>query len=115
VAVVTAVNVCYMDSGDTRGEKQPSTRWSDLHPNIPPVTLRTPRRSLGPPTVDYLRGIETANPQSRGVVLIPPVQPARPRQESLYSRRDAVPDRAIRRGTENVAVDPKPQERRHAG
>ena len=39
---MTAVNVRYMDSGDTTGGEV-SARWSDLHPGFPRVTLRTPR------------------------------------------------------------------------
>ena len=106
---MTAVNVCYVDSGDARGGEQRSARLSDWRPDIPLVTPRTPRRSLGPPMVDYLRGVETASPRSRVVVLIPEVQPAGPWQEIFYSHRDAVLDLTIRRGTENVAVDPQPE------
>ena len=38
---MTAVTVRYMDSGDTSGGEQLSARWSDLQPDIAPVTLRS--------------------------------------------------------------------------
>jgi len=38
---VTAVTVRYMDFGDTSDGEQLSARWSDLQPDIAPVTLRS--------------------------------------------------------------------------
>lgn len=101
---VVAVTVCFTDSDDTAGEDQLGVRWHDWQADIPLVTLRTRHRSLGPPIVDYLRGIETADPQCRLIVLVPEVQPARPWQEILYNHRGAVLDRAIRKGTDNVVM-----------
>jgi two-component system sensor histidine kinase KdpD len=40
---VTAVNVRYMDSGDTTDGEEVSARWTDLQPGFPRVTLSTPR------------------------------------------------------------------------
>ena len=38
---MTAVTVRYMDFGDTSDGEQLSARWSDLQPDIAPVTPRS--------------------------------------------------------------------------
>jgi hypothetical protein len=71
---------------------------------VPLITLRTSRRSLGPPIVDHLRQLEAAERYHRLVVLIPEVAPARPWQRILQNQRGFVPERAIQRGTGDVVI-----------
>jgi amino acid transporter len=101
---VTAVHVCFDDPEDTEAASEFRRRWSEWHPGVPLVTLHTPRRSLGPPLVEYLRTIEGEDPYRRLVVLIAEMQPARPWEWILHNQRGVVLDQAIRRGTANVVI-----------
>jgi len=101
---VVAVTVCYNDPDDEAQDTRFRQQWEEWHPGIPLITLHTNHRSLGPPIVDYLRGLETDDRHDRIVVLIPEVQPARAWQWILHNQRGVVLDRAIQRGTENVVI-----------
>jgi hypothetical protein len=101
---VVAVTVCYNDPDDEEQDTRLRQQWEEWHPGIPLITLHTNHRSLGPPIVDYLRGLETDDRHDRIVVLIPEVHPARAWQWILHNQRGVVLDRAIQRGTENVVI-----------
>jgi hypothetical protein len=101
---VTAVTVCYLDPDDEAADTRLRQQWDEWHPGVPLVTLRTTHRSLAPPIVDYLRGLESQERYHRIVVLIPEVQPARPWQRILHNQRGFVLDRAIQKGTVNVVI-----------
>src|ERR1022692_569493 len=101
---VIAVTVCYADPDDTHQDARLRAQWDDWHPDVPLVTLRTSRRALAPPIVDYLRALEQQDRYHRIVVLIPEVQPARPWQRILHNQRGFVLDRAIQKGTVNVVI-----------
>jgi amino acid transporter len=101
---VIAVTVCYTDRDDTELDVRFRTQWDEWHPAVPLVTLQTGRRSLAPPIVEYLRGLETQDRYHRIVVLIPEIQPVRPWQRILHNQRGFVLDRAIRKGTANIVI-----------
>jgi amino acid transporter len=101
---VIAVHVCYADPDDTDTDAHFRDQWDAWHPNVPLVTLRSARRSLSPPVVDYLRTTENSDRYHRLVVLIPEVRPDRPLLRILHNQRGFVLDRAIQRGTVNVVI-----------
>jgi amino acid transporter len=101
---VRAVSVVYRDEADQQAEATFRDQWDDWHPDVPLLSLPSLHRSLGPPMIDYLNGLEREDPARRLVVLIPEVQPSGPLRWVLYNQRGAVLDRAIRRGTANVVV-----------
>jgi amino acid transporter len=101
---VRAITVCYTDEDDERADATFRAQWEAWHPDVPLIPLPTRHRSLGPPVVDYLRGLEASEQGRRLVVLIPEVQPASPVRWVLYNQRGGVLDRAIRRGTDNVVI-----------
>lgn len=113
---VVAVTVCFADPADTeatessRGDHPPDPpvsfrdQWDAWHPDVPLITLRSPKRSLSKPIVRYLCEIEQADKYHRLVVLIPEVQPASPWQYLLHNQRGVILDRAIRRGTASVVL-----------
>ena len=75
---VIAVNICYDDPEDEDAEARFRQSWSQWGGNVPLITLRSARRSLGPPMVGYLRQLENEDPDRRLVVLIAELQPMRP-------------------------------------
>jgi amino acid transporter len=101
---VIAVHVCYADADDTEVDAHFRAQWDAWHPNVPLVTLRSTRRSLSPPIVDYLHKTENSDRYHRLVVLIPEVQPSRRWQQILHNQRGFVLNRAIERGTVNVVI-----------
>jgi hypothetical protein len=101
---VIAVTVVFTDSDDEPADAVFREEWNEWRPEVPLVTLRSPRRSLGPPLVEYLRTIEAEDKYHRLVVLIPEVHPARPWLSLLHNQRGAILDRAIRRGTTDVVL-----------
>jgi amino acid transporter len=101
---VIAVNVCYADADDTEVDAHFRAQWDAWHPNVPLVTLRSTRRSLSPPIVEYLHKTENEDRYHRLVVLIPEVQPNRRWQQILHNQRGFVLNRAIERGTVNVVI-----------
>jgi len=102
---VRAITVCYQDDDDD-GQADAAFRaqWEAWHPDVPLITLTSRHRALGPPVVEYLRGLEHDDIDDRIVVLIPEVQPSSLLRRVLYNQRGAVLDRAIRRGTEDVVI-----------
>jgi hypothetical protein len=101
---VVAVTVCYNDADDEALHGHFHEQWDEWNPGVPLVTLHTGHRSLAPPIVEYLRGLETDDKYDRVVVLIPEVQPARAWQRVLHNQRGFVLDRAIQKGTTNVVI-----------
>jgi amino acid transporter len=101
---VVAVTVCYADPEDAEADAHFREQWEQWHPQVPLVTLRSIRRSLGPPVVEFLRELERAASHDQLVVLIPEVRPARPWQAVLHNQRGFVLERAIQRGTTNVVI-----------
>ena len=101
---VIAVTVCYADPEDEQVDANFREEWEAWHPNVPLVTLRSPRRALGPPVVKYLRQIEDEDRYHRLVVLIPEVQPRHWWQAILHNQRGFVLQQAIQRGTANVVI-----------
>ena len=101
---VIAVHVCYADADETEVDAHFRAQWDAWHPNVPLVTLRSTRRSLSPPIVDYLHKTENSDRYHRLVVLIPEVQPNRRWQQILHNQRGFVLNRAIERGTVNVVI-----------
>ena len=101
---VIAVNICYDDPEGKETEFRLQQAWSEWDPGVPLVTLHSPHRSLGAPTVEYLRKLEDQDRQRRLVVLIAELQPMRPWQWILHNQRGVFLDQAIRRGTANVVI-----------
>ena len=101
---VIAVHVCYADADDTEVDAHFRAQWDAWHPDVPLVALRSTRRSLSPPIVDYLHKTENSDRYHRLVVLIPEVQPNRRWQQILHNQRGFVLNRAIERGTVNVVI-----------
>ena len=101
---VIAVNICYDDPEDEDAEARFRQSWSQWGGDVPLITLRSARRSLGPPMVGYLRTLENEDPDRRLVVLIAELQPMRPWEWILQNQRGVVLDRAIRQGTANVVI-----------
>jgi amino acid transporter len=101
---VVAVTVCFADPEDTEADVSFRDQWDAWHPDVPLITLRSPKRSLSKPIVKYLCEIERTDKYRRLVVLIPEVQPASPWQYLLHNQRGVILDRAIRRGTASVVL-----------
>jgi amino acid transporter len=101
---VTAVTVCYDDPEAVAATDAFRDQWNMWKPDVPLITLHSPRRSLGKPVVKYLRGIEAEDGDLRLVVLIAEVQPAKPWDWILHNQRGVVLSRAIRSGTDNVVI-----------
>jgi amino acid transporter len=101
---VVAVTVCYTEAEDTQADVTFRNQWESWHPHVPLLTLRSNRRSLGPPMVNFLRELERAASYDQLVVLIPEVQPTRPWQRVLHNQRGFVLEQAIQHGTQNVVI-----------
>jgi amino acid transporter len=101
---VTAVTVCYDDPEAVAATDAFREEWNAWKPDVPLVTLHSPRRSLGKPVAKYLRGIEAEDGDLRLVVLIAEVQPMRPWDWILHNQRGVVLSRAIRSSTSNVVI-----------
>jgi hypothetical protein len=101
---VIAVTVCFADPEDAAADVSFRERWNEWHPSVPLITLRTSRRSITKPIVQYLGQIEAEDHYHRLVVLIPEVQPAKPWYYLLHNQRGVILERAIRRGTGNVVL-----------
>jgi amino acid transporter len=101
---VVAVTVCYGGPEDAAADARFREQWEEWHPNVPLLTLRSNKRSLGPPVVNFLRELEQAASYEQLVVLIPEVQPTRPWQRLLHNQRGFVLEQAIQRGTRNVVT-----------
>jgi amino acid transporter len=101
---VRAVNVSFTDQADAEAEIEFRRRWENWLPHVPLVTLVSQHRSLGPPMVEYLRGLEGEDSERQLVVLIPEVQPNRAWLRIFFNQRGSVLTRAIRRGTTNVVL-----------
>jgi amino acid transporter len=101
---VRAVTVSYADQEDEQADVDFRTQWTDWHPDVPLVTLTTHHRALGPPVIDYLRGLERDEKSRRLVVLIPEVQPRRWWLRILFNQRGTVLEHAIRHGTSGVVI-----------
>jgi hypothetical protein len=101
---VVAVTVCYASPEDEVADARFRDRWEAWHPNVPLVTLHARHRSLAPPIVKYLRGLEAEDRHDRLLVLIPEVRPAHRWQWILHNQRGGVLQRAIQRDTVNVVI-----------
>ncbi len=101
---VIAVTVCYSEAEDEEQHEHLQRQWEEWHPEVPLVTLHATHRSLAPPIVTYLHGLEVTDGYERIVVLIPEVAPARPWQRILHNQRGFVLARAIQKGTVNVVI-----------
>jgi amino acid transporter len=101
---VVAVNICYDDPEGMAAEAGLQQAWSEWDPGVPLVMLHSPHRSLGAPTVAYLRKLEDQDRERRLVVLIAELEPMRPWEWILHNQRGAFLDQAIRRGTANVVI-----------
>ena len=101
---VIAVNICYDDPEGQEAEGGLQRAWSEWDPGVQLVMLHSPHRSLGAPTVEYLRKLEDQDRQRRLVVLIAELEPMRPWQWILHNQRGVFLDQAIRRGTANVVI-----------
>jgi Amino acid permease len=101
---VVAVTVCYADPEDTAADVSFRDQWDEWHPDVPLITLRSVRRSLSKPIVQYLCDLERTDKYHRLVVLIPEVQPSSLWQYLLHNQRGVILDRAIRRHTLNVVL-----------
>jgi amino acid transporter len=101
---VVAVTVSYAEAEDAEADAHLRGQWEAWHPNVPLVTLRSDKRSLGPPVVNFLRELEEAASYDQLVVLIPEVQPAHYWQRVLHNQRGFVLEQAIQRGTRNVVI-----------
>jgi amino acid transporter len=101
---VVAVTVSYAEAEDAEADAHLRGQWEAWHPNVPLVKLRSDKRSLGPPVVNFLRELEEAASYDQLVVLIPEVQPAHYWQRVLHNQRGFVLEQAIQRGTRNVVI-----------
>jgi amino acid transporter len=104
---VIAVTVVYTDEADDPADVPDvdfRTEWEAWRPEVPLLTLRSPRRSLAKPIVHYLRRVEAEDKYHRLVVLIPEVEPSKWWGWVLHNQRGIILDRAIRRGTSNVVL-----------
>lgn len=101
---VIAVTICFDDPSDQAANERLYAQWERWDPGVPLVTLRSSRRSLGEPLVDYLRELERTFSNDQLVVLIPEVQPARPWQRVLHNQRGFVLEQAIQHGGVNVVI-----------
>ncbi len=71
---------------------------------MPLLSLRSIRRSLGPPVVEFLRELERAATYDQLVVLIPEVQATKPWHRILQNQRGFVLEQAIQHGTDHVVI-----------
>jgi hypothetical protein len=97
----------YISYGGTDGEdaaERFKAEWVQWGTKVPLVMRYSPHRTLGPPTVEYLRKLEGEAAGRRLVVLIAELEPMRAWQWILHNQRGAVLERAIRHGTANVVV-----------
>jgi len=101
---VLAITVCYAEPEDTQADAEFRDQWETWHPDVPLLTLRSTRRSLGPPVVEFLRELERGASYDQLVVLIPEVQPERPWHRVLHNQRGFVLEQAIQHGTSNVVL-----------
>jgi len=101
---VIAVTVCHTEPADEEAGADFRRRWEEWQREVPLVTLSSAHRSLGPPIVAYLHGIEDTDRYHRLFVLIPEVMAVRPWQRLLYNQRGFVLERAIQRGTADVVI-----------
>jgi hypothetical protein len=101
---VVAVNVSFTDPDEEAADASFRERWQEWHPNVPLITLHSPRRSVAKPIVKYLCDLETKDPDCKVVVLIPEVQPKRLWDNLLLNQRGVILDYAIRRGTSNSVL-----------
>ncbi|MGH3396701.1 MAG: APC family permease [Streptosporangiaceae bacterium] len=101
---VRAVNVSFTDHADAEAEAEFRRRWEDWQPEVPLITLVSEHRSIGPPIVEYLRGLEGEDAERQIVALIPEVQPNHPWLRIFFNQRGSVLTRAIRRGNANVVL-----------
>jgi amino acid transporter len=101
---VLAVTVCYADPEDTQADVHFRNQWEAWHPQVPLLTLRSTRRSLGPPVVEFLQELERAASYDQHVVLIPEVQPDKPWHRFLHNQRGFVLEQAIQHGTKNIVI-----------
>jgi amino acid transporter len=118
---VIAVTVAYIDedpdgddphrdpdadhgTGGPTGDVSFRAQWQAWRPEVPLITLRSARRSLAKPIVQYLQAVEAEDKYHRLVVLIPEVQPDKPWHWLLHNQRGIILDHAIRRGTQNVVL-----------
>jgi amino acid transporter len=101
---VVAVTVCFADPEDTAADVSFRDQWDEWHPDVPLITLRSVKRSLSKPIVQYLCDLERTDKYHRLVVLIPEVQPSSVWQYLLHNQRGVILDRAIRRRTLNVVL-----------
>ncbi len=101
---VLAITVCYADPEDTQADVQFRDQWEAWHPEVPLLTLRSTRRALGPPVVEFLRELERAASYDQHVVLIPEVQPDKPWHRVLHNQRGFVLEQAIQHGTQDVVI-----------
>jgi amino acid transporter len=101
---VLAITVCYGDPEDTARDAAFRDQWEQWHPSVPLLTLRSTRRALGPPVVEFLRELERAASYDQLVVLIPEVLANRPWRRILQNQRGFVLEQAIQHGTANVVI-----------
>jgi hypothetical protein len=101
---VVAVTVVFADPEDTAADVSFRDQWDEWHPDVPLITLRSVRRSLSKPIVQYLCDLERTDKYHRLVVLIPEVQPSSIWQYLLHNQRGVILDRAIRRHTLDVVL-----------
>lgn len=101
---VLAITVSFTSPDDQNADASFRGDWNQWRPEVPLITLRSQRRSLAKPIVDYLRQIEQEDKYHRLVVLIPEVQPSTIWQWILHNQRGSILERAIRRDTANVVV-----------
>jgi amino acid transporter len=101
---VLAITVCYADPEDTQADVHFRDQWEAWHPEVPLLTLRSTRRALGPPVVEFLRELERGASYDQLVVLIPEVQPTKWWHRVLHNQRGFVLEQAIQRGTTDVVI-----------
>jgi amino acid transporter len=101
---VVAVTVVFADPEDTAADVSFRDQWDQWHPDVPLITLRSVKRSLSKPIVQYLCDLERTDKYHRLVVLIPEVQPSSVWQYLLHNQRGVILDRAIRRHTLDVVL-----------
>jgi amino acid transporter len=101
---VLAVTVCYAEPEEAQSDAHFRDQWEAWHPDVPLLTLRSTRRALGPPVVEFLRELERGAAYDQLVVLIPEVQPTKWWHRVLHNQRGFVLEQAIQHGTANVVI-----------
>ena len=101
---VLAITVCYAEPEEADRDAHFREEWEEWHPDVPLLSLRSNRRSLGPPVVEFLRELERAASYDQLVVLIPEIQTTRPWHRILQNQRGFVLEQAIQRGTSDVVI-----------